>query len=791
MFRISFNPMRRSVGLILISASALAFEVTLTRIFAVQQFHHFAFLVIGLAVMGFAASGVILAYRPYGTSLTALCLAYSTAIFLAYTVINFITFDSYSIAWDRRQLWILFLYFLAAAAPFLFAGWVIGANLTAAGARANRPYAANLAGSALGVPLALVAIPLLGGEGSVLLSLALGLLAGVAFTKKRRSQWALGGGAFVIGILAIAVPSQLTLRLSPYKPLSLTELGPEAMTTISHWTPTARIDVVESGGTHTFPGLSLNADMQLPAQAALFVDGDGPLPITNLAPGSPDAQLLASYMPASLAYLLRPGADSLVVQPGAGLEALVALGSGAAHVDIAQDEPALLEVLDGLYAEYSGDLLQDPRLQMLKRPSRGALLEGADRYDIVHFALSDSFRPVTNGAFSLIEHYPLTVESLADAVSRLSNDGLLVITRWLGTPPSESARAWATMLAALESTEIDDQVLAFRGMRTATMIASPRPFGPSDLRTVREFLDSNGYDPIWLPDLKPEELNQHNRLPEPAYHDLYSMLLKSPESTIDSYEFNLRPPTDDRPYFYHFFRWAQTPEVLSTLGQTWQPFGGSGYLVLVALLGMVLVLAVALLILPSFAGANPSSPGIAFFACIGAGYLLVEIPLIQQLTLLLDRPVISLAVVLFTLLLMSGLGSWYSTRLPLRPSLAALVVLVILIALLLPHLIRIGLPWSLGARLALATISLAPLGFFMGIPFASGLRHIAPAQIPWAWSVNGALSGVGGVVAAMLTLDLGFRVALLIGALAYFGALLATNRLAASKPSTQGSAVVA
>ena len=787
MVRISISSMRSTFGLILISASALAFEVTLTRLFAVQQFHNFAFLVIGLAVMGFAAGGVILSYRPHGTSLIALCLAYSVTIFLAYSVINFITFDSYSIAWDRRQIWILFLYFLSAAAPFLFAGWVIGASLTAAGPQAYRPYAANLAGSALGVPLALVAIPLVSVEGTVLLSLALGVLAAAAFSTSSRIQWILLGGGLMLGVLTVAVPSQFALRLSPYKPLSLTELAPEARTTISRWAPAARIDVVESGGTHVFPGLSLNADLELPQQAALFVDGDGPFPITNLSPTSPEAAILARHMPAALAYQLRPGANSLLLQSGAGLEVLVALASGADRVYVALDEPAIFDVLGGPYAEFSKGLLQDVRLELLERPSRGALLEGDQRYDIVHYALSDPFRPVTNGAFSLTEHYALTVESLSDAMGRLSEDGLLVLTRWLGTPPSESARAWATLLAALDSDEVQARVLAFRGMRTATMIASPRPFTSEELRVAREFLELNGYDPIWLPDLKPGELNQRNRLPEPVYHELYSALLQSPQSTIDSYEFNLRPPTDDRPYFYHFFRWAQTPEVLSSLGQTWQPFGGSGYLVLVALLAMVLLVAAALMILPSFAGASPSAPGIAYFACIGAGYLLIEIPLIQQFTLLLDRPALALAVVLFTLLLTSGIGSWFSIRLPLRSSLAVLVALVLLIALVLPSLMRLGLPWPLGARLVLAALVLAPLGTLMGIPFASGLRRIGRSQIPWAWSANGALSGVGGVVAAMLTLDLGFRIALTIGALAYLGALLATRRLAAARadpPST-------
>jgi hypothetical protein len=340
-------------------------------------------------------------------------------------------------------------------------------------------------------------------------------------------------------------------------------------------------------------------------------------------------------------------------------------------------------------------------------------------------------------------------------------------------------------LAAVETVEIEERVLAFRGMRTATMLASARPFTAEELRMVREFLELNGYDPIWLPDLMPEEINQRNQLPEPVYHELYSELIQSPQSAIDLYEFNLHPPTDDRPYFYHFFRWAQTPDVLSSLGQMWQPFGGSGYLVLVALLVMVLLIAAALVIIPSFAGASPSPPGIAYFACIGAGFLLIEIPLIQQFTLLLDRPTLALAVVLFTLLLMSGFGSWFSTRMPLRSSLVALVALVILIAMTLPYLIRLGLAWPIGGRLVLCALVLAPLGFLMGIPFASGLRRIGPIQIPWAWSVNGALSGVSGVVAAMLTLDLGFRVALVIGALAYLGALLATRQLAGGESDPQ------
>ncbi len=620
-------------------------------------------------------------------------------------------------------------------------------------------------------------MPLLGGEGVLLVSIALGFLAAAAFTLKSQARWLLFGAGAIVLLFSPLAPSQFPLRLSPYKPLSLTELAPEAQTTVSFWSPTARIDVVESGGTHIYPGLSLNANIELPEQAALFIDGDGPLPITKTSTNSALSAELASFMPVSLAYKLRPSADSLILQPGAGLEILVALANEPNRLFVAFDERAIPELLGREDVARSVDLLADPRVELLDRPGRGALLGGEKGYDIVHFALSDPFRPVTNGAFSLTEHYPLTVESLADALDRLNDEGLLVITRWLGTPPSESARAWATLLAALKPEGLAERVLAFRGMRTATMIASARPFSAEELEVTRSFLATNGYDPIWLPDLDPSELNQRNRLPKPAYHELYTALLRSPQNTIDSYEFNLRPPTDDRPYFYHFFRWEQTPEVLSSLGLSWQPFGGSGYLVLVLLLAMVLVIAAALMVFPSFAGGNPSPPGIVYFASIGIGYLLVEIPLIQQFGLLLDRPTTSLAVVLFTLLLASGVGSWNSSKVRLKPILGILVGLVVILALALPALIRLGLTWPLGARILLTAIVLTPLGILMGVPFASGLRRITALQIPLAWAVNGALSGVGGVVAALLTLDLGFRLALVFGALAYLAALLAAGRL--------------
>ncbi len=780
---------RISVGIVLISAGSLTFEVGLTRLFAIQQFHHFAFVVVSLAVLGFAASGLILSLRRRPVSFPLLAVAFALATAFSYLTMNFLPFDSYSIAWDFRQVWILLLYFSVAGAPFLLSGWAVGACMATAGAEAHRPYAANLAGSALGVPLALIATACFGEESTIILAILLGLLAGIAFSLDKKTRFVLAAIALVV-LVGFYTPQFLALQLSPYKPLSIARLAPDAQISLSKSSASARVNVVESSSIHVLPGLSLNAPILPPRQAGLFIDGDGPIPINALSPESAQAVDIAAYMPPSLAYELRPHANVLVLTPGAGLDLLIALASNTSAVTTAFGEPLVRDILTNEYADFSEHLLFHPKLSVFSGSSRSLLRRTDEEFDVIIFALSQGFRPVTSGAFSLSENYALTTESFRDAFRRLNEHGLLVITRWLGTPASESARAWSTLLEALREEDANGlikRLIAYRGMRTATIIAARKPFSQTELESIRQFLDRNGFDPIYLPDLQPWELNRYNRLPDDIYHEIYLAVLETPEATFEAYDFNLRPPTDDKPFFYHFFRWRQTPEVLASLGLTWQPFGGSGYLVLLALLALMLVLAAPMIVLPAWIARRrrqrntlPANQAMLYFACLGAGYLLVEIPLIQRLALPLERPVFALAVTLFTLLLFSGIGSYFSPRFTLRRSLLVLVGVLIATNISLPGIIPISLTWPLGVRVIVFAAALIPCGVFMGIPFASGLRILnesSPGSTPWAWAVNGAVSGLSGVAAALIALDAGFSFAFYVGALAYFGAWLSVPGL--------------
>lgn len=777
-------------GLFLSAAGSLAFEISLTRIFAVQQFHSFAFVVVSLAVVGTAASGLVLALWPRPDSLARLALAAAVSMSLAYLTINFVPFDSYMILWDRRQIATLLLYFVMASLPFFFVGWATGACLAEAGERAYLPYAASLTGAGMGCVAALGAHRIHGAEAGLGAAVGLALLGAAAFSRRRLAMSAIALGAVAVAMVGFNPPEFVKLRLSPYKPLSGALLAQDARQTIILYGTAERLDAIESDSIHVYPGLSLNATLPLPSQAALYIDGDGPWPVTPIAEGSPEARDLARHLPAGLAYLLRPGAETLILEPGGGLEALAALSLGARSVSVAFDEPLALEALQGRYLTFSRSLVQHPRVSVIDRSTRGALRVGGD-FNLVHFALSRPYRPINAGAYSLSEEYTLTVESMVDALSRLDEDGLLIISAWLGTPPSEETKLFATVLAALRELGADQprgQVLGYRGMRTATVLAGRKAFTSEELTIARNFLEDNGFDPIVLPGLKPGELNRFNRLPEDTYHALFETLLTDPAGLERAYAFDIRPPVDGRPYFFHFFRWGQVPEVIRRLGTTWEPFGGSGYLVLIVLLGIMAVISLPLAIVPRVllirrgGLPSPEMSVLVYFAALGAGYLLVEIPLIQQLTLLLDRPSTALAIVLFTLLIASGLGSLASPKGDARFATTMLVIVLLITLLVLPAVIHAALGWPFPARVVLSMLVCVPVGFLMGIPFAAGLRSLsrkAPGFVAWAWAINGAASGVSGVIAAMIGLTWGLRAAMSAGLLAYSLAAWAGRRVLA------------
>jgi hypothetical protein len=443
-----------------------------------------------------------------------------------------------------------------------------------------------------------------------------------------------------------------------------------------------------------------------------------------------------------------------------------------------EGNPLLLEGADGVY--------RLPAVDVVVEEPRGYAHRSREHFDVVHLALVDSYRPVTSGAYSLGERYDLTVDAFDDYLERLSPGGLLVVERWLQLPPSETLRAGATAIEAMRRAGVDDpaaRLAVLRGWQVGLILIKNGPYTLDELAGIRAFAESRELDVVTLPDLDEEEANRRNVLAEPVYYRAFQQLLADADTLYRTHPYDVRPPTDDRPFFFHFFRWSQTRAVLEQLGRTWQPWGGSGYLVLVALLAVALLTSLLLILLPLLVagrragGASaPWGRVLVYFGLLGLGFLFVELPLMQRFILFLDRPIYAFTAVVMAVLLFSGLGSLASTRFRPARALPLLVVAILLYPMLLPSLFEALLGIPLALRLAVTVVVLAPLGFLMGTAFPGGLawlRDRAPDLVPWAWAVNGCVSVLASILAAMLALSAGFSWVLVAAALCYAGAWLA------------------
>lgn len=783
-------------GLLLVSAATLCFEINLTRLFSVSQFYHFAFMVVSMALLGFGASGTFLALQKTKPAATEektfpwLAGGSGACMLGSYLLVNSLPFDSFSMVVDPSQTAILLLHYAALASPFFFGGMIISMMLRKYSSSGGEVYAINLIGSAAGCLVAVLAPLWVDGEGVVALSAAMASLAGVFFTIGDRKcvfkdeKWAIGGPGFLLMILIAALvilggrlqsgefPAFFKLNSSPYKSISYALQHTDARIVSSKWNSFSKVDVISSPSLHSLPGLSYRYLEPLPPIDGLFVDGDN---LNAILPADAEGAF-ADYLPASVAFQLRPHAKGLILEPMGGMDILAALASGADRVTAVEGNPLILSASQAIYSMQGVDLV--------KSSGRSFLRGSKQRYDIIQLPLTDSYHPVSSGAYALGEDYRYTVEAVSDMIACLKPDGLLVITRWLQEDPSEWLRTFTLAVTALEEQGVDPltRIVALRGYNTGTLLIKKSSYQDGELNAVRTFAREKAFDLVYAPNIEETEINRFNILPEDVYYQAFLKFLQArPRNTFyDSYQYDVRPPTDDHPFFGHYFKWSQMDEIVRSLGITWQPFGGAGYLVILIIFFLALILSGILILLPAAVikrtGTLLRSRRIPlYFGLIGLAFLLVEMPLIQRFILYLDQPTYALATVLFCILLFSGLGSSYGSRkLPLSTALILLVGLLTLYIFLLPTLLHATLGFLLAARLVMTIVLIAPLGFLMGIPFPAGLAWMRANDreensstdrwmVAWVWAVNGACSVVASILASLLALSFGFGITSAVG----------------------------
>ena len=804
----SQNFLYEGIGLTLVSAGALCFEINLTRLFSVSQFYHFAFMVVSMALLGYGVSGTVLSLAQKGEqhkrkdNFSILAACSGLCILSAYLVINNIQFDSFSIAIDPSQLGILFLHYIMLSAPFFFSGLIISLMLKKYESQSGTVYALNLVGSGAGCLLALAASLSLGGEGVVALSALICAFGGLFFLLSKDPFPIKSRGIRITNLVILCItlilalipitkslisgemPGFFKLNISPYKSLSYALQSPDAQIISSQWNSISRVDVVKSPSLHSIPGLSYRYLEQLPTIEGLFIDGDN---LNAILPPH-DPLKFSDYLQFSIVYQLRNNPDVLILGPKGGMEIQAAEALGARKVTAVEGNPLVVDTAEHAYFQ--------PGVNLVPSSGRSFLRSSDQQFDIVQLPLTDSYHPVSSGAYALGEDYRYTLQAFEDMIEILQPNGILVITRWLQESPSEWLRTFTLAVTALEEMGFDPAAnfIALRGYNTGTLLVGKAPFNMDEIEQVRSYAQKNAFDIVTMPTLTMEEVNQYNILPEPIYHQTFTTFLNSENRKVfyDSYPYDVTPPSDDHPFFGHYFKWSQIDEILSSLGETWQPFGGAGYLVILIIFIFALILSLVLIFLPVIAKkqSHPSFQNVRiplYFGAIGLAFMLVEIPLIQSFILILDQPAYAVAAVLFGILVFSGIGSHIGTqKLSLVIALRILILLLFSYFLLLPTILNLSLGMSIAARMGITMLLIAPLGFLMGIPFSAGLAWMQAElgkgngstgwMVSYLWAVNGASSVISSILASLIALSYGFKLTLGVGTAFYILAYILSRK---------------
>ncbi|QYZ64650.1 MAG: spermidine synthase [Gammaproteobacteria bacterium (ex Lamellibrachia satsuma)] len=779
----------------IISAAALAYEVLLMRLFSIIQWHHFAYMVISMALLGYGASGTFLFLTRqrlmprFADAFVANTTFFGLSSIGCYLLAQLIPFNTLEIIWDPGQWLFLLLNYLLLLIPFFFAANAICLSFIKFNQQIPKIYAFDLLGAGFGALGVIIALYLLKPSDVLQLIAVAGLLASVVAAFE--SRLAQRKRVAVLLLAFLFLPEQwLVPNMSEYKALKQTLLISGTMVKEEHSSPLGLVTLLESRETplRLAPGMSLNSSVEPPPQFGLFVDGDGPGAITRYD-GNRESLVYLDYLGSALPYHLREIEKVLIVGMGGGSDILQAEFFGADQIDAVEVNPQIASLFQHAYGGFSGWSLLQEKIRIHISDARGFVAGSREKYDLIQLSLLDSAAASSAGLYALNENYLYTREGIKAYLDHLREGGLLSITRWVKLPPKGGLKLFATAVEALRLSGVSnpgDQLVMIRGWNTSVLVIKNGPFTEQEIRQLISFCDARSFDLVFYPGITPEQINTYNILQEPYYYQGVTALLgDDPARFISDYKFDIRPATDDRPYFFHFFKWSTLSEILPLYRQGGVTLLDLGYPVLILTLLQALFASLVLILLPLWflkrekrkIEKNYPWKVVIYFTAIGLAFLFIEIAFIQKFMLFLANPIYAVAVVLCGFLIFSGIGSQYAGHLlkqgrnrPLPPVILTLGVIALGYLWLLPPLFIWLAVLPDVAKVVITLVLIAPLAFCMGMPFPLGLAHVAgyaPHLLPWAWGVNGCASLISAILATLLAIHLGFTWVILLAVLLY------------------------
>ena len=676
-------------GVGMTTLATLLLELSLTRIFSVVFYYHFAFLAISIALFGLGAGGVFsyVISRRKGEFFSKLgTVAVWNAVLVFVALIFVLTLKG-----DLGYGTITLVYF-AAALPFFAAGTTISLVIGETIERVNRVYFADLLGAAAGCLLLVPMLNTMGGPNTVLATSVLyAVSAALWFGLGRNAAMrkAAIGLAFGMAIM-VAVNSQtnwVDVRYAKGR-----ELPHERFV---KW--------------NSFSRVALSGD---PASGApnIVIDADAATGIPHFdfanLPQKQRDELL--YQGPGLVYTLRPAAKTLIIGAGGGWDLARALSSGSRNITGVEINPIIATtIMRERFPDLSGRLYFRPEINLHVEDGRAFVRRSTEKYDVIQMTLVDTWASTAAGAFALSENNLYTSDAFHEYMEHLSDNGILVFTRWGLEPPRESLRLISlarSALAGLGETDVSKHIMVLREGTPAdsggwgatdTVLIGRHAFRDADVEGLRAARQHGHFQIIYAPG--------------EGTSNTFAKLIESQDyrGFERQYRYDVSAVDDNRPFFFYTVQPRDVWEFFKHASQFTADYKVNRAVPL--LFGLLVVSALATLVmlgLPRFALGSklPDDRRVLrflwYFIFIGTGYILIQVALVQKFVLFLGHPTYALTVIIFSMLISSGLGSFFSQRITgdsgkrLARVLAAVALAVAVLAVAVAPLLGglVGLP---------------------------------------------------------------------------------------------------
>ena len=796
-------------GLFMVTLATLMYEILLTRIFSVTMWYHFAFVAVSVAMFGMTVGAVAVYVLPkyFSQERTKYLLALSSLLFAISIVVSFLMHLAVPLV-AQRISWAFYLVatYIMISVPFVFSGICVCLALTKFPKQVSKLYAADLAGAALGCVILVGVLNVTDGPTAVIVVGFLASVGALCFSasgsKKLTRAALLCGvifGSFAIAHTVLSAKQAPLLRLTwikdrPHKRPRARKGGP----IYEKWNPLSYIQVYGDPSAQRIPagwGLSPTYphEERRVGQLLMLIDASAGTFLTRFDGNLNDLEHL-KYDVTNVAHYMRNDAKVLAIGTGGGRDVLSALAFGQRLVLGVEINKDIINAVNDRFGDFTGHLDTVPRVTFVCDEARSYIARSSDRFDIIQVSLIDTWAATAAGAYVLSENSLYTVEAWRIFLQHLTPKGILTFSRWyIQDLPGEVYRLTSLASASLMDVGIEnprDHIIVVKtahprsvfqpDQRVGTILVGREPFSSDDLNTIETVAEKLQFEIALSPRFSLDS----------TFATVASG--KDVDQLAATLPINVAAPTDDSPFFFHMLR---VRDMFSRA-----PFQGSTSFNLraVSVLGTLLVTVVGLTILciivpliltKRTVSLRTAMPLLVFFSGIGLGFMLIEISQMQRLIIFLGHPTYSLTVVLFSLLVASGLGSFATTKVhnaTMRSStlarLSLLLIVLIVFATATPYAIGAFQGSTTAVRILVAVAMLLPLGFLMGMPFPLGMK-LASAKsreiTPWLWGVNGAMSVCASVLAVVIAMTWGISTSFRTGILCYavsFAAILWQGR---------------